>query len=407
MTTHSTAAIKRPATLPGGVHLFTLVPPSQDDIEAGVEPTGTQRALTDIDGEYLLERLGDTDLNGDPDTRLRGMADRTSVRRETVVAAHGPVADRLAAAGTTALPAATLPGEEDPTPAADDVLGYTGVGLDLLDNTHTFGIEVFTRAPYRRRGIGSALWGAGTGIGRADGRTTIQSWLDHEVPDEGAERLEPTGSEGAIGVDDAARFALDRGLVLEQVECHSVLRVAGRAERWRADLDEALAHATATDEIVTWADATPEADLEHMAELKRRMSTDVPLGGLDLEEEAWDAERVRIQEATQLAAGQRKYLTTAVRDTSTGVLVAFSRITIPVGRPAAWQDDTLVMKEHRGRRLGTVVKLVNQLALLEQYPGVERIHTWNAFENRHMLAVNHAVGFELASLGGAWQGLLR
>lgn len=399
-------AARRPAGLPADVHQFTLVAPGIAEIEAGAAPTSAFRALTDIDGEYLLETLGDQDLLGDPDTRLRTFADGSARRTEYLIAARGPAAERLAAAGTGELPAAVAPGDQDPTPAAEDVVGYLRLDLDLLDNTHSCAVEVFVREPWRGRGIGGGLWETGTDLARGAGRSLVQAWVDHATPEGAADVVEPTRSEGAIALDRPARFALSRGLVLEQVERHSVLHVAGRAEQWRTALSEALTTAGREDEVVTWAGATPPELREHIAELMRRMSTDIPLGGLDWEEEAWDAERVRTNEASVLASGRRTFLTTAVRDRSTGVLVGFTRLTIPAGRPAAWQEDTIVMKEHRGRRIGTVLKLANQLALLEQHPDALRIHTWNAYENRHMLDVNHAVGFELASLHGAWQGRL-
>ncbi|MGC5617589.1 GNAT family N-acetyltransferase [Georgenia sp. Z1491] len=402
----TTAPTVRPDGLPAGVHLLHLVAPAAEEIAAGATPSAAFRALTDIDAEYLLERLGDTDLLGDPATRLGAYADQSSVRRVVIVAATGPVAERLAAGGTAA-PAAVASGADDPGPEAHDVLGYLAMDLELRDNTRTCGVELFTRVAHRGQGIGDALWRAATDVARAEGRSVVQAWVDHEPPAGDAEPIRPTRSEGAIARDAAARFCTDRGLVLEQVERHSVLHVAGRERAWRGALDQARGWTAPTDEIVTWVGATPEAELAHIAELMRRMSTDVPLGGLDWEEEAWDAERVRTTEAARLASGHRTYLVSAVRDTTTRALVAFSKLTVPLGRPAAWQDETLVMKEHRGRRLGTVVKLVNQLALLERFPDVERIHTWNAAENRHMLDVNHAVGFELASLSGAWQGPLR
>lgn len=392
--------------LPGGVHLFDIEPLDADQLAEAAGLTSAFRAMIDVDGEYLLELFGDTDLLGSADVMARALADRTSVARLYTVAATGPVAGALAARGVSTLPAVVMPGEEDPTPAVTDVVGYLAADFDQLDNTSSFGVEILVRSAHRRRGIGTALWRRATDEGRAQGRTVVQAWVDHQVPDGTGPSLRPEKSEGEIALDVPAVFARRRGLALEQVERHSVLTTAGRKDEWEAALAEAMTRAADTDVAVTWEGYTPEEDLEHLALLMRRMSTDVPLGGLDWEEEAWDAKRVRSSEEVSMGSGQRSRLTTAIRDTSTGALVAFSQIAIPLGTGAAWQNETLVMKEHRGRRLGTIVKLVNQLALLEKFPDVERIHTWNAVENSHMLDVNIAVGFELASLAGAWQGRL-
>mgnify|MGYP002653344585 CR=1 FL=1 len=58
---------------------------------------------------------------------------------------------------------------------------------------------------------------------------------------------------------------------------------------------------------------------------------------------------------------------------------------------------------HRGHGLGLRVKAVNLLALREAVPTVRRVHTWNAGENAHMLAINTALGFRPVSLEGVWE----
>ena len=49
------------------------------------------------------------------------------------------------------------------------------------------------------------------------------------------------------------------------------------------------------------------------------------------------------------------------------------------------------------------MKHANQRALLEAVPTVRRVHTWNAAENDHMLAINAALGFREAGSQGGWQ----
>lgn len=146
---------------------------------------------------------------------------------------------------------------------------------------------------------------------------------------------------------------------------------------------------------------TPEW-LDAVAELYRRMSVDVPQGGLELEEEAWDAERVRRRDQ-RLVKAEQDYVLTAAEHVPSGRLVAFTIIKSPQGKPAAYQDETLVHGEHRGKRLGLWVKAANLEHLAREHPKVERIHTWNADENEHMLAINLRIGFRAASLEGAWQ----
>ena len=68
----------------------------------------------------------------------------------------------------------------------------------------------------------------------------------------------------------------------------------------------------------------------------------------------------------------------------------------------AEQDDTLVAAGHRGHRLGMLVKIAN-LRRLAELPRVERVTTFNAAENEHMLAINVALGFRPAGWDGEWQ----
>ena len=64
------------------------------------------------------------------------------------------------------------------------------------------------------------------------------------------------------------------------------------------------------------------------------------------------------------------------------------------------QDDTLVLKEHRGHRLGMLLKVANLEFLQRERPGHPAVTTFNAAENEHMLAVNDALGFVPVRVGG-------
>src|SRR5690606_5741557 len=125
--------------------------------------------------------------------------------------------------------------------------------------------------------------------------------------------------------------------------------------------------------------------------------------GLAYEEEAWDADRILDKDERAEEAGEPR-LTTVARHRGSGQLVAYTELTLPESKPAvAWQGDTLVHGEHRGHRLGLLVKTANLAAVLERRPSTERIHTWNADENQWMLAINVALGFAPASAEGAWR----
>ena len=85
------------------------------------------------------------------------------------------------------------------------------------------------------------------------------------------------------------------------------------------------------------------------------MSTDAPTGDIEVSEERWDADRVRRLDARDRAAGFRKVVG-AAQHNATGV-VAFNELMVDTSVPAlTHQNDTLVLREHRGHRLGMLVR---------------------------------------------------
>ncbi|WP_136517426.1 GNAT family N-acetyltransferase [Cellulomonas telluris] len=287
----------------------------------------------------------------------------------------------------------------------DRVVGYARLDLPLQENTHTGYADVGVRPEHRGRGIGAALHAAAVELARGDGRTKLVAETDHAVePPEGPGALSaPTGS-GRVPADaPSVRFAQGHGWRLEQVVRHSRLHLPVPADVLETHRAAALERAGADYRLVQWQDACPDAWVEQFALLNTRMSTDVPLGGLDFEEDRWDAERVRRVEEQVLARGEH-LLTSAVEHVPTGTLVAFSSFQVPGHSDEfVWQGDTLVLKEHRGRRLGMLVKIAQLDLLARALPSVRRISTWNAEENSWMLAINAALGFRPEGCVGEWQ----
>lgn len=149
----------------------------------------------------------------------------------------------------------------------------------------------------------------------------------------------------------------------------------------------------------------PDAWVGARALLARRMSTDVPLGDLQLEEEAWDDERVRADYERIAAAGRTAVDTFAFA--ADGSVAGYTQTTITSDPSVVYQQDTLVLREHRGHRLGLRMKAANTLALVDHLPGPATVRTWNAEENAPMLAVNRELGYAEDAAMREWQKELR
>lgn len=355
-----------------------VVPPSFDGPGSGL-----LRGLVEANNEVLLDSWGTRDF--------------FRWAREV----HGELRDQRYVERVRLLAVDDAADEDDPRA----VLGYACLDLPRFDNTHTGEMELGVRPAARGRGIGSALHDAALAAARERGRTTMIVTTDQAAePPPGPGTLSPaTGAGAVLESDRGVQFALARGWALEQVERFSALDLPMDPARLDAFLAGARARAGAEYRLVQWEDACPERWLDDFAELNTRMSTDAPLGGLDIQEDRWDAGRVRDKES-HLAERGIRLVVTAAQHAPSGHLVAFTDVFCrPDDEDFVDQGDTLVVKAHRGRRLGMLVKAANLQHLARVRPQTRRIGTWNAEENAWMLAVNVELGFRPAGGGGEWQ----
>jgi GNAT superfamily N-acetyltransferase len=290
------------------------------------------------------------------------------------------------------------------TPTADDVIGFGFLSMPREQNTHTAEPHVVVRPDHRRRGVGSALADRLEQAAADAGRTTFFGWsTSAREAAEGEDALVPATGAGRLPADAVGvRFAFARGYTLEQVERMSRLDLPVDADMLATFEAEARAKAGDDYRTHTW-EGVPEEWHAAYGQLMTRMSTDVPQGELDFGEETWDAERVRVYLEERAASGQR-LLTTLVEHVPSGEIVAGTSFLLQDGKPAyVFQEETIALKAHRGHRLGMLVKAVNLRALAARYPQTERVHTYNAEENAHMLGINVALGFRRSGAEAALQ----
>ncbi|MEW1954809.1 GNAT family N-acetyltransferase [Terrabacter sp. NPDC080008] len=272
--------------------------------------------------------------------------------------------------------------------SGERVVGALEVQLPQLDNPEAAMLWLSVRAEARGRGIGSALLAEAERIGAEHGRSLFfaeTEWADG-------------------GQDASERFATARGFGIGQ----TVLRSEMALPADRNALESSVAAPGAEDyELEGYVDHMPPAWLDDRAVLQQRMSTDAPNDGLDLEEEAWDAARLLEQQERLLSAG-RRIVETVARHVPSGRIVGFTQVSVSASEPTlGYQQDTLVLSEHRGHGLGLRLKAANALALMDALPGVTAVRTWNADSNEHMLAVNNRLGYVVDGYSREWQKRLR
>ncbi|ROQ64123.1 acetyltransferase (GNAT) family protein [Rathayibacter sp. PhB152] len=250
----------------------------------------------------------------------------------------------------------------------------------------------------RGHGVGSALLEQLTAEAHALGRTVLQTWTAHRA-DRSAPRLAARSGAGSVPADDpGARWLASRGWVLEQVERVSAVRLPLDPVLAASRRRGALAHAEAY-ELRHWSGATPQELVDGMLALRASMSAQAPTAGLSVPEETWTRERLEAHDRESTAGGRVELTSVALHE---GRPIGYCTVDVLPGRAALW-GATLVQPAHRGHRLGMLLKLDALEHLAAADPDCRAVYTWNAEENRPMLAVNEAVGFRAIAVEGQWR----
>ncbi|MET0864259.1 MAG: GNAT family N-acetyltransferase [Nakamurella sp.] len=286
---------------------------------------------------------------------------------------------------------------------AGRIVGRAILSWSIADGTTSSWVSAEVLPEHRDRGIGSALFHHVEELALGSGRPVLQSEVMH-TGTEGGERIaSPTGIGDLPADDPGVRFLLRRGYRLEQTERLSFLDLPLDPGKLERRLQAAQRAAGPEYALVDWSGPTPPERREDMMTLLTRMSTDAPFAGLEMDEEPWTPERLANNDRAVTEGGGVR-LTMTVEHLPTGRIVGFNELVLPKDRSRpVQQQDTLVLAEHRGHRLGMVMKLANLRELATVEPRAQLVVTFNAEENRHMLSVNEAIGFRAAGKAGCWR----
>ncbi|WP_424935576.1 MULTISPECIES: GNAT family N-acetyltransferase [Bacteria] len=313
-----------------------------------------------------------------------------------------------------------LPAWHDPTDElslgfvarrGDEIVGMVAVYLAQEEDAKVAVFDLLVLPENWGSGAEEALLAQAEEEARSHGRTSLQTWTLHRAEaitgaDPTERMLVPPTGWGRVPVSPLAGLLERHGFSLEQVERNSEFDLRTDPAPLEAMLAAAVAQAGPDYRQVAWLLPTPPERREQFAAILARMATDVPSGALEIDEEAWDAARVERREAQFAEAGQLVSVAAVVHEPS-GALAAYNELVIGADRAATThQYGTLVHADHRGHRLGTIVKCANLLRWRELVPGSAVVSTFNAEENRPMLDINEAIGFAPVSSAAAWQKTL-
>ncbi|WP_157571519.1 GNAT family N-acetyltransferase [Nocardioides alkalitolerans] len=264
----------------------------------------------------------------------------------------------------------------DADPAAGGALvGTAELSWPLEGNDHVVEAEIHVHPARRRAGFGRIVWAEVLRRTAELGRTTVTGELTVGA-----------GEESPAGL----AFAGAVGLRTVHVEDHLVLALPvpeGHADRLLTLTETAAAGY----EVVSWVDACPDELVEAYCRLRTQMGEDVPRGESAVAPTPMTVERLRASEERLRASYVA--LVAAVRRTSDGEMAGYSSVLLDRTDDIAYQGDTLVMPDHRGHKLGTLLKLTTLEMIADDHPERRLLHTWVASTNAPMQAVNRAFGF--------------
>jgi GNAT superfamily N-acetyltransferase len=262
----------------------------------------------------------------------------------------------------------------------EPVGGYL-LRLPDKENVSTAHCRMVISPARRRAGLGRALLAHCAAQARQAGRSQLTGSVRDDTP--GAAFAAVVGARG--GITDVIRM-LTIGA-----------EMPGRLARLRSAAEPFAAGYS----LLSWLGVTPAEHLNQAVAVQAAMA-DAPRND-GKEPSVWTADRLLQSEETMVRHGLTLYSVAARHDAS-GELAALTQICTEAETPGwAFQQNTVVRPEHRGHRLGMLVKVAMLDLLAVHEPAVRHIQTGNAGANEHMIAINEQLGFTIAGTSRDWE----
>jgi len=258
--------------------------------------------------------------------------------------------------------------------AGGEAVGGLAVHTSEYDNLDLAWLGIDVHPDHRRRGHGTALVEAAYGVCRSMNRSSLGS--------DGWESERVAAFAASVGFEKKSQ-AINRRQHLDELPDGLAAKVYDEAAAVAADY-----------ELLTFDGPSPD-DLVEAISVMSAAINDAPLDDLEIEDEAYPPDRIRAYEAAQLASGFRFHRMIA-RHRGTGELAGHTVVVVDGERPELGeQHDTSVVRDHRGHRLGALLKSAMVLHLAEVEPQLRTVDTWNAESNGHMIGVNELLGYRV------------
>lgn len=268
---------------------------------------------------------------------------------------------------------------------AGSVVGQASYEPSHWDNPHFAMVSLEVDPAADRDRLGGLLLDGVIDQARADRRTTLMTF---QASGGWAEQFL------CAHAFEMAQREVRRRLWPQRLDFAHITELADTATRRAGDY-----------ELVSLDGPTPTEWLDELRVLHEAIN-DAPLDGIDAEPDVFPAERITAYDTAMAARGQRVYRLMA-RHRVSGEWAGHTILCVDTLRPGvAFQEDTSVVRAHRGHRLGMLLKARMLLWMREAHPELELIDTYNAETNAHMIGVNEELGCEVASLASAVQRLL-
>ena len=265
---------------------------------------------------------------------------------------------------------------------ATEPVGTIGLNASERDNLHMISVGATVHPDHRGQGHREVMYAELLRRARDRGRFTVWSGCPHD-DEEKAALLKSLGFSYAS--HDARRYQFPAELDQDQLD-----RLYAEAQDKAADY-ELVRTMKPTDEVLEQLVAVTEA------------INDAPMGDLDFEDEKFDLQRLKDFEHAAQGKGEKLYRVFARHKQTSEIGGHTVMMMQPLQPTYAWQYDTAVHRDHRGHRLGTLVKLEMMRWLAEAEPGIERIETWNNADNSYMINANEAIGYRFSRLFDTYQ----